>query len=164
MGTTSCPEPWVEFSAGSYPEVDIASAEGEPWNITLGPFQSQGMGAASDHQELMAESCWLEQSPAGPGWPGLCCLSTFWESGQVGGRPPGEKTTISDTGHAGSPEGLEDPQVCGGTLPAITTCPTLWGDVSENTGLVFFSGRGFIALFHACPPVTPALLLISGVR
>lgn len=27
---------------GSYPEVDIASAE-RPWNITLGPFQSQGM-------------------------------------------------------------------------------------------------------------------------
>lgn len=49
------------------------------------------------------------------------------------------------------PWGLEDPRVCGGTLPAITTATRPCGGTSfENTGLVFFWKE-----FHSPLPCLP---------
>ena len=94
---------------------------------------------ASDHQELVAESCWPGQSLAGPGWPGLCHLSTFWESGKWEEDPLGEKTTVSDTGNAGSPGDLRIPEYVGAlSLPSLQPPRPCGETSSENTGLVFF--------------------------
>ena len=94
---------------------------------------------ASDHQELVAESHWLEQSLTEAGWSGLCRLAAFWESGQVGGRLLGEKTTVSDTGNAGSPGDLRIPEYVGALfLPSLQPPRPCRGTSAENTGLVFF--------------------------
>lgn len=87
-------------------------------------------------------------------------MSTPWESGRLGGRPLGEKTTISDTGNAVSPEDTRIPRLCGGPSLVIPASPDRQGKPPANTGLGWFSWKGFHtppspSYLPACHPSTP---------